>query len=119
MTSQETELSTIEHLILLDLLGAQHPLIHSTFINTAWLFDAMASAEQRLASSGAFSYQGDDSSYSFFAPRTGNMFFGRVEDDHMPFLKRGVDILHVIANPFPKVWHTLRVSHASLHTFPC
>jgi len=31
-----------------------------------------------------------------------------VEDDHIPFLRRGVDILHLIATPFPKVWHTLQ-----------
>lgn len=114
MSSQETELSTIEHLILLDLLGAQHPVIHSSFIDTAWLFDAMASTEQRLSSNGAFSFQGDNSAYSFFAPRTSSMFYGRVEDDHIPFLKRGVDVLHVIANPFPRVWHTLQVRLAAI-----
>lgn len=29
-----------------------------------------------------------------------------VEDDHVPFLKRGVPILSLLASPFPKVWHT-------------
>ena len=101
-------MSSIEHLILLDLLGAPHPLIHSSFKDTAWLFDEMASAEKRLFSSGAFSFQGDESAYSFFAPSNG-MFYGHIEDDHIPFLKKGVDVLHVIANPFPRVWHTLRV----------
>lgn len=108
---QETEMSTIEHLILLDLLGAAHPLIHSSFIDTAWLFDEMASAEQRLSSSGAFAYEGDNNLYTFFAQRTGKeLWYGHVEDDHIPFLKKGVDVLHVIANPFPRVWHTLKVS---------
>jgi len=31
-------------------------------------------------------------------------------DDHLPFLHRGVSVLHVIAEPFPHVWHTLGVS---------
>jgi hypothetical protein len=31
-------------------------------------------------------------------------------DDHLPFLRRGVSVLHVIAEPFPRVWHTLGVS---------
>ncbi|EKM54460.1 uncharacterized protein PHACADRAFT_97707 [Phanerochaete carnosa HHB-10118-sp] len=106
--SQDTELSTIEHLILLDLLGAPNPLIQSSYIDTAWLFDEMISAEQRLMSSGAFDFQGEGSVRSFFISRTdGGHFWGRVEDDHVPFLQRGVDVLHVIATPFPKVWHTL------------
>lgn len=28
-----------------------------------------------------------------------------VEDDHIPFLQRGVPILHLIPIPFPSVWH--------------
>lgn len=32
---------------------------------------------------------------------------GFVEDDHMPFMARGVDILHIIPTPFPPVWHTM------------
>lgn len=35
-------------------------------------------------------------------------FAGYVEDDHVPFLRRGVeDILHIIPTPFPRVWHTM------------
>ena len=30
-----------------------------------------------------------------------------IDDDHKPFEQRGVPIIHVIASPFPKVWHTL------------
>lgn len=29
-----------------------------------------------------------------------------MEDDHLPFLARGVEILHIIPLPFPAVWHT-------------
>jgi glutaminyl-peptide cyclotransferase len=29
-----------------------------------------------------------------------------IEDDHIPFMARGVDILHIIPSPFPAVWHT-------------
>lgn len=32
---------------------------------------------------------------------------GGVQDDHIPFLKRGVEILHIIPVPFPRVWHTM------------
>lgn len=116
LPAMTTELGTIEHLILLDLLGAPHPVIHSSFIDTAWLFDKMASAEQRLAQSGAFIYGSDDEKTlenwgSFFVPHNKlNVFAGSIEDDHIPFLKRGISVLHVIANPFPTVWHKLQAS---------
>lgn len=32
---------------------------------------------------------------------------GFVEDDHIPFMLRGVEILHMIPTPFPTVWHTM------------
>jgi glutaminyl-peptide cyclotransferase len=28
-----------------------------------------------------------------------------IEDDHVPFMARGVDVLHIIPSPFPTVWH--------------
>ncbi|KAH8107941.1 hypothetical protein BXZ70DRAFT_884538 [Cristinia sonorae] len=107
-----TEISTIEHFILLDLLGAPKPTIRSSFRETGWLFDAMVSVERRLAEHGAFTYDGDkattkDSWTSFFMTRTGMEFGGGIEDDHIPFYRLGVDILHIIANPFPRVWHRL------------
>lgn len=110
-----TELSTIEHLILLDLLGASRPSIRSYYLDTAWLFDAMASAESRLGDSGAFAYGKEDGMApgkwtSFFRTRRGSESnFGYVGDDHLPFLRRGVSVLHIIAEPFPHVWHTLKV----------
>ncbi|CAO3570825.1 unnamed protein product [Mortierella alpina] len=33
--------------------------------------------------------------------------WGGIDDDHRPFLERGVPIFHVIPSPFPTVWHTL------------
>lgn len=32
---------------------------------------------------------------------------GFIGDDHVPFLKQGVDVLHVIPTPFPSFWHTM------------
>jgi len=109
----DTELSTIEHLILLDLLGAPRPSIRSYFIDTGWLFDAIASVESRLATSGAL-YHGDRKEVaegdSFFLPRNGpQVNHGYIGDDHEPFLHKGVSVLHLIAAPFPRVWHTLQV----------
>ena len=33
---------------------------------------------------------------------------GYVEDDHVPFMARGVEVLHIITAPFPSVWHTIQ-----------
>ncbi|KAI0636633.1 hypothetical protein C8Q77DRAFT_1093802 [Trametes polyzona] len=119
LPASETELGTIEHLILLDLLGAPRPTIRSSFVDTAWLFDAMADAEERLARSGAFIYEKDgpetqEKFTSFFVKRTGVYGFGGIEDDHIPFLRLGVSVLHVIASPFPSVWHKLQDDASAL-----
>ncbi|KZO90513.1 hypothetical protein CALVIDRAFT_464535, partial [Calocera viscosa TUFC12733] len=112
----ENVLSTIEHLVLLDLLGAASPLITNYFPDTGWLFDALVSSQSRLAEQGlldvpelvAEEHKGKWEVWdSFFVPRTSAARAWHIEDDHIPFLKHGVPILHVIASPFPRVWHTL------------
>ncbi|KAG9100744.1 hypothetical protein FRC06_003782 [Ceratobasidium sp. 370] len=115
----QTILSTIEHFVLLDLLGAARPLIRSYFPSTGWLFDEMASAETRLGAAGALDekdFKWDPHRSGFFIPRTGyQASWGGIEDDHLPFLERGVNILHIITSPFPRVWHTLADDASALH----
>ena len=93
-------------------------------MDTAWLHDAIASTEQRLADSGALAYEKDgvkaDNSAPFFVPRKTPQFnFGGIEDDHIPFLRLGVDVLNIIASPFPHVWHTLKVCACQSPTSSC
>jgi glutaminyl-peptide cyclotransferase len=38
-----------------------------------------------------------------------------LKDDHIPFLLRGVGILHLIPIPFPSTWHTLQDDGEHLH----
>lgn len=115
MGIQSTELSGVEHLILLDLLGAPQPLIRSYYLDTAWLFDALVSVERRLGESGAFTYGSDEQMApgewtSYFLKRSERqMNLGYMGDDHVPFLQKGVSVLHLIAEPFPHVWHTMKV----------
>ncbi|KAJ8941468.1 hypothetical protein NQ318_015947 [Aromia moschata] len=33
-------------------------------------------------------------------------FRAHIEDDHIPFLRKNVPVLHLISNPFPDEWHT-------------
>lgn len=110
-----TELAGIEQLILLDLLGAPNPTVQSYFLDTAWLYDALVSAETRLTSSGALGLEADVKGIrSFFAPRRDMRNHGFISDDHLPFIQRGVSVLHVIASPFPGVWHTLQDDASAL-----
>lgn len=105
-----TELATIEHLILLDLLGSKDPTIQPYFLDTAWLFDSLISAEKRLFGSGALGEEAQvKGTRSFFAPRKDMLNHAFIEDDHLPFIQKGVSVLHLIASPFPRVWHTLLV----------
>ncbi|KAI0253584.1 hypothetical protein BJV78DRAFT_1122938 [Lactifluus subvellereus] len=102
-----TPLSMIEHLVLLDLLGAARPLVRSYFPDTAWLFDALVGAETRLRDAGILDAAALGGR-SFFRPRTAtDHSLSYMGDDHVPFLRRGVSVLHVITEPFPHVWHTL------------
>ncbi|CAM5173067.1 unnamed protein product, partial [Eretmochelys imbricata] len=38
-----------------------------------------------------------------------------VEEDHVPFLRKGVLVLHLIATPYPWVWHTMEDTEQNLH----
>ncbi|OXH20826.1 glutaminyl cyclase, partial [Cryptococcus neoformans] len=103
MQPHPTVLSTIDHLVLFDLLGNKHSSIRSFFRETDWLFDHMASGDERLREEGLVEVEkGED---GWFRTERGRK--GMVGDDHVPFLDRGVSVLHVISVPFPSVWHTI------------
>lgn len=100
-------LNTIEHMVLLDLLGAPNPTIPPYYDSTKWLHTAMADAEKRLRDANVLWPAGDtahQNARSFFST---NKPWGGIEDDHLPFLHAGVPILHIIPSPFPSVWHKL------------
>jgi glutaminyl-peptide cyclotransferase len=118
LNRQTTQLGAIEVLVLLDLLGAPKPVIPSFFASTAWLYDGLVAAEHRLGRLGLFNdpNSADPEAIqwhtwsSFFMPRTHYQHnVGVIEDDHIPFLHRGVNILHLIPRLFPRVWHSLGV----------
>lgn len=106
-------MSTIEHLILLDLLGAPNPSMRSYFPDTAWLYDHMVEAERKLGENGFYitaDGQATNNWRSWFFARSGREgVYGGIGDDHIPFIQKGVNILHLITNPFPRTWHKLSV----------
>ncbi|KAF8384594.1 hypothetical protein PRIPAC_73736 [Pristionchus pacificus] len=97
------EIDRIDVLMLLDLLGAKNPRILNAFgLGAAPLFGVLVDVEKELRGLGC--HRNPPFSNVFAAP----VVQAAVEDDHIPFLKRGVPILHLISVPFPSVWHTAR-----------
>lgn len=106
----EDKLKKIDMLVLLDLLGAPDPNFYSYFKNTESWYAQLISAEERLERAGhleRYSYSSvapNQQTIRYFQPHS---YYAYIEDDHIPFLQRQVQILHVIPSPFPDVWHNL------------
>lgn len=100
-------LTSIDLFVLLDLLGAKNSQIPSYFLTTHWAYQSLAKIEQRLRDLKHF----QSSSTKTFLPdhdKTASQFRpSLMGDDHVPFMQRGVEILHMIPSQFPSVWHTI------------
>lgn len=123
-------LSQISLFVLLDLLGASRPTVPSYFKTTHWAYQNMAATEQRMRALSMFKSSPNHPSkkgkpvkakkgkgkspvtkrrepkFLVDAKKAGDQWLGGyIEDDHVPFMVRGVEVLHIIPNPFPTVWH--------------
>lgn len=114
MSIYKTPLSSISLFVLLDLLGAKDPTIQSYFATTHWAYRRLAVLEKRLRDLNQFKSSASSPKRQWFvdASKDDHEISGvrGIQDDHIPFLARGVEILHLIdASPFgfPKVWHTI------------
>ncbi|KAH7119828.1 glutaminyl-peptide cyclotransferase precursor [Dendryphion nanum] len=123
MSTFRTPLNSIELFLLLDLLGSRSPSVPSYFKTTHWAYKHMANVERRLRELGSFKSSPNHPKNMAkrknkkpriepnFLPEADknddNFMGGFVEDDHVPFMARGVEILHIIPAPFPRVWHTM------------
>ena len=99
-------LSSISLFVLLDLLGAKNPKVPSYYKTTHWAYRKMSALETRLRDLSHFASSGPP-----FLPEfnkdTDRWMGNMVLDDHVPFMKRGVEVLHIIPTPFPRVWHEM------------
>ncbi|XP_060042856.1 glutaminyl-peptide cyclotransferase isoform X3 [Erinaceus europaeus] len=102
-------LSLKDLFVLLDLIGAPNPTFPNYFLNTARWFSRLQAIERNLHGLGLLR------DHSLQRPYFQNVFQGSIQDDHVPFLRRGVPILHLIAKPFPEVWHTLEDNEENLN----
>uniref|UniRef100_A0A8C8BUT7 Glutaminyl-peptide cyclotransferase n=1 Tax=Oncorhynchus tshawytscha TaxID=74940 RepID=A0A8C8BUT7_ONCTS len=82
-----------------DLIGGPSLRFGNQFPNTAWWLTRMQNIEHRLHHIGQLKDHPNDYCWP-------GMPVGPVQDDHMPFLLRGVHILYLIPTPFPSVWNT-------------
>ncbi|SPQ22884.1 70283560-d14f-4834-8270-36468e5cedbe [Thermothielavioides terrestris] len=110
LSTFQNPLRQISLFVLLDLLGAPNPEVPSYFQSTHWAYQRMAALESRLRQLGLLESTPSDGkpfltdSGKLATQFTGNSFIG---DDHVPFMRRGVPVLHLIPSPFPSVWHTM------------
>ena len=99
-------LSSISLFVLLDLLGAKNPKVPSYFKTTHWAYRKLSALETRLRDLSLFASSGP-----VFLPDynkdVNRWMGGMVLDDHVPFMNRGVEVLHIIPTPFPRVWHEM------------
>lgn len=98
-----TVLSTIREFMLLDLIGTSDTRISSLFRKTKDLYDQLVKTEKYLFKEGLLNSRRNQAPAIF----TGRDSWMGIEDDHKPFLERGVEILHLISTPFPSVWHKM------------
>ncbi|CDW56700.1 peptidase family m28 containing protein, partial [Trichuris trichiura] len=96
-------------LVLLDLMGARNPNFFAhhqyTFLN---VYRILPETEAQLKMVKGCLHQ----MLTMFHNQMTRAF---IEDDHLPFLERGVKVVHLIPLPFPTVWHTKQDDQSALH----
>ncbi|OCK79041.1 glutaminyl-peptide cyclotransferase precursor [Lepidopterella palustris CBS 459.81] len=122
MSTYRTPLDSISLFLLLDLLGAKNPTVPSYFKTTHWAYKNMAALETRLRDLKQFKSSPNslknlekhankprkEPLFLVDAEKAENRFLSwMVQDDHIPFMARGVEVLHIIPTPFPRVWHEM------------
>ncbi|XP_006839516.1 PREDICTED: glutaminyl-peptide cyclotransferase [Chrysochloris asiatica] len=103
------QLQGMDLLVLLDLIGAPNPTFPNFFQQSARWFYRLQEIEFQLHAMGLLKNHSWERQYfqSFD-------YRGEIQDDHIPFLRKGVPVLHLIPFPFPEVWHTMEDNEENL-----
>ena len=94
--------NTIQHMVLLDLLGAPNTTVPHYFASTRHVHKHFREIEERLLATQQL-WPRESVYQRIFSSERG---LAGIEDDHLPFLRQGVPVVHLIPWPFPHVWHT-------------
>jgi glutaminyl-peptide cyclotransferase len=114
-------LHRIDMLMLLDLLGAPDPQFYALQPETLSWYLRLSETEDVLSSSGLL----DRYTTSGVVTKSPNKYFNQysihagIEDDHIPFMRRNVPILHLIPVPFPDQWHKLGDDRSAIDEMTC
>ncbi|KRZ90812.1 Glutaminyl-peptide cyclotransferase-like protein, partial [Trichinella sp. T8] len=105
------DLDRIDLFVLLDLIGAKGSTFYYHYpYSVLNAYTVLPETERQLKASRNCIYDLP----TIFHDLMINTF---IQDDHLPFLEKGVRILHLIATPFPSEWHTVKDNEDILH-FP-
>lgn len=127
LSTYQTAISSISLFVLLDLLGEKNPRVPSFYETTHWAYQHMATLEKRLRTLSLFAsarnspskrsasdqsarlsqHEQMDPMFLYDGDKKEGIAPGMVLDDHVPFMARGVEVLHIIPLPFPRVWHKI------------
>ncbi|KAI0882191.1 glutaminyl-peptide cyclotransferase [Annulohypoxylon maeteangense] len=107
LSTFRTPLDSISLFLLLDLLGAAEPHVPSYFLPTHWAYQNMAKIEERMRKLDLLNSKSKKTFLPDSEKHVSQFSQAYVLDDHVPFLIRGVNVLHVIPSPFPDTWHTM------------
>lgn len=100
------DLYSIAAFVLLDLIGNRQMKFHNYFpLETSQLFEILIKIEDSLLRRNLLHRDFNGAYESMFSQTLLNLPFGGIQDDHLPFFKKGVNVLHLICYPFPNVWH--------------
>lgn len=86
----------------MDLIGSTNARFICTFQNTCGLNKRLRLIENNLQKTSSLRKVQNGPASIFLSQYRAS----GVEDDHVPFLKRDVPVLHLIPTSFPTVWHT-------------
>ncbi|XP_076039077.1 glutaminyl-peptide cyclotransferase-like isoform X1 [Oratosquilla oratoria] len=84
--------------VLLDLIGTSNMKFYGYFEKTHNWYRRFVSYERRLHELGLL----ENRPFMF---KDATKYYAGIQDDHIPFLERGVPVVHLIPVPFPSVWH--------------
>lgn len=88
--------------VLLDLIGSSNARFVCSFPNTCTLNKRLRQIENTLQEASSLNRVSNGPANMFLT----NYRSSGVADDHVPFLERGISVLHLIPTNFPPTWHT-------------